>query len=127
MRFFMAVLLLLAGTGVQAADWVLVSQISNNNREVDKSTIRGQKPVLGFTSRHVIDDANELKIGRQPVKYLVMEQTVDCEKRTILLSSSEARGVDGNTITKQRLFAQEANVVLDGSVDEDVLKFVCAQ
>lgn len=127
MRFFMMVLLSLAGTGVHAADWALVSQISNNVREVDKSSIRGQKPLLNFTSRHVIDDTNEMKIGRQPVKYLVMEQSVDCEKRTILLSSSEAQGADGKTITRQRLFAQEANTVLDGSVDEDILKFVCAQ
>jgi hypothetical protein len=120
-------MLLLAGTGVQAADWVLVSQISNNVREVDKSSIRGQKPLLEFISRHVIDDADEMKVGRQSVKYLVMEQRIDCEKRTILLASSEAQGANGVTIAKQRLFAQEATAVLDGSVDEDVLKYVCAQ
>lgn len=127
MRFFMTVLLLFVVTGGHAAEWVLVSQISNNVREVDKSSIRGQKPLLDFTSRHVIDDTNEMKIGRNPVKYLVLEQRIDCEKRTVLLASSEAQGADGNTITRQRLFAQEATAVLVGSVDEDILKFVCAQ
>ena len=125
MRFLMAILLLGGVTVVQAAEWVPVSQISANVREVDKSSIRGTKPILSFTSRHVIDDDKELSLGRNPVKYLVMEQRVDCARRTTLTLTSEAQRADGSTISKQRLLAQEAVGVLAGSVDEDVLKFVC--
>lgn len=125
MRFLMAILLLGGVTVVQAAEWVPVSQISGNVREVDKSSIRGAKPVLSFTSRHVINDEKELSLGRNPVKYLVMEQRADCAQRTTLTLTSEARRADGSTITKQRLLAQEAVGVLEGSVDEDILKFVC--
>lgn len=125
MRFFMAILLLGGVTVVQAAEWVPVSQISGNVREVDKSSIHSAKPMLSFTSRHVIDDDKELSLGRNPVKYLVMEQRVDCAQRTILTLTSEAQRADGSTISKQRLLAQEAVSVLAGSVDEDILKFVC--
>lgn len=127
MRFFMAILMLGCVTAAQAVEWVEVSQISHNVREVDKSSIRGAKPVLSFTSRHVIDDANELKVGHHAVKYLVMEQRVDCTKRTTLMLSSEAQRADGSAISKQQLLASEAVGVLEGSVDEDVLKYVCAQ
>lgn len=127
MRLFIAVLLFGLGTFAQAAEWVLVSQISNNIREVDKSSIRGVKPVLNFTSRHVIDDAEEFKVGRNVVKYLVMEHQVDCAKRSTVVLSNEAQRADGSKISKQQLVAQEPNAVLQGSVDEDVLTFVCAQ
>lgn len=127
MRFFIAVMLLGFAAFAQATEWVLVSQISNNIREVDKSSIRGAKPVLNFVSRHVIDDASEFKVGHNVVKYLVMEQQADCTKRTTLVLSNEAQRADGSKISKQQLFAQEPNLVLQGSVDEDVLKFVCAQ
>lgn len=127
MRFFLAVLWLGVAGAAQAAEWVPVSQISHNVREVDKSSIGGAMPLLSFTSRHVIDDAGEMSIGRQAVKYLVMEQRVDCAKRTTLMLSSEAQRADGSTISKQRLSVQEATHVLEGSVDEDILKFVCAQ
>ncbi|MDP2154539.1 MAG: hypothetical protein Q8J61_00950 [Sulfuricella sp.] len=120
------VLGLAASFPVQAAEWVQASQISDNFREVDKSSIRGAKPQLTFTSRHVINDANELKIGRQIVKYLVMEQRVDCAKRTTVVLSSEAQRADLSVITRQKLVGQEDVPVLEGSVDEDVLKFVCA-
>jgi len=125
MRFFMAILLLGCVAAAQAVEWVAVSQISHNVREVDKSSIHGAKPVLSFTSRHVIDDDKELKVGRHAVKYLVMEQRVDCVQRTTLTLTSEAQRADGSTISKQRLLAQEAVGVLEGSVDEDILKFVC--
>lgn len=111
---------------VQAAEWVQASQISDNFREVDKSSIRGTKPQLTFTSRLVITDANELKIGREVVKYLVMEQRVDCAKRTTVMLSSEAQRADLSVITRQKLVGQEESPVLEGSVDEDVLKVVCA-
>lgn len=127
MRLLMAILLLGGAAVIQAAEWVPVSQISHNVREVDKSSIRGSKPLLNFTSRHVIDDANELSVGRHAVKYLVMDQRVDCAKRTNLMLTSEAQRADGSTISKQQLLAQEAVGVLEGSVDEDVLKYVCAQ
>lgn len=127
MRFFMATLLLGIVASAQAAEWVQVSQISHNVREVDKTSIRGSKPVLNFTSRHVIDDAAEFSVGRHAVKYLVMEQRIDCAKRTSVMLSSEAQRADGSTISKQQLLAQEAGAVLEGSVDEDILKFVCAQ
>ena len=127
MRFFMAALMLGCVAAAQAVEWVEVSQISHNVREVDKSSIRGAKPILSFTSRHVIDDGNELKVGRLAVKYLVMEQRVDCAKRTNLMLSSEAQRADGSAISKQQLLASEAVGVLEGSVDEDVLKYVCAQ
>ena len=121
-----AALGLVANFPVQAAEWVQASQISDNFREVDKSSIRGAKPHLAFTSRHVINDANELKIGRQVVKYLVMEQRVDCAKRTTVVLSSEAQRADMSVITRQKLVGQEESTALEGSVDEDVLKFVCA-
>jgi len=127
MRLFIAVLLFGFGTFAQAAEWVLVSQISNNIREVDKNSIRGAKPVLSFTSRHVIDDASEFKVGHHAVKYLVMEHRVDCDKRSTVVLSSEAQRADGSMISKQQLLAQEPNAVLQDSVDEDVLKFVCTQ
>lgn len=120
------VLGLVANFPVQAAEWVQASQISNNFREVDKSSIRGAKPQLTFTSRHVINDAKELKIGREVVKYLVMEQRVDCTKRTTVVLSSEAQRADMSVITRQKLAGQVDVPVLEGSVDEDVLKFVCA-
>lgn len=126
MRFLMAILLLGGVAVAQAAEWVPVSQISSNVREVDKGSIRGAKPMLNFTSRHVIDDGKELSLGRNPVKYLVMEQRADCARRTILTLTSEAQRTDGSTISKQRLLAQEAVGVLEGSVDEDILKFVCS-
>ncbi len=127
MRFFLAVLCLGVAGVAQAAEWVPVSQISHNVREVDKSSISGAKPLLNFISRYVIDDAGELTVGRQAVKYLVMEQRIDCAKRTTLMLSSEAQRADGSTISKQRLSVQEATDVLEGSVDEDILKFVCAE
>lgn len=114
-----------AGFPVQAAEWVQASQISDNFREVDKSSIRSAKPHLTFTSRHVINDAKELKIGREIVKYLVLEQRADCVKRTIVVLSSEAQRADMSVITRQKLAGQEDVPVLQGSVDEDVLKFVC--
>lgn len=120
------VLGLAANFPVQAAEWAQVSQISDNFREVDKSSIRGARPQLTFISRLVINDANELKVGRQVVKYLVMEQRVDCAKRTTVVLSSEAQRADMSVITRQKLIAQEESPVLEGSVDEDVLKFVCA-
>jgi len=116
---------LAANFPVQAAEWVQASQISDNSREVDKSSIRGTKPQLTFFSRHVIHDANELKIGREVVKYLVIEQRVDCAKRTTVMLSSEAQRADMSVITRQKLVGQEDVPVLEGSVDEDVLKFVC--
>lgn len=121
-----AALGLAAGFPAQAAEWVQASQISDNFREVDKSSIRGAKPLLTFTSRHVINDANELKIGREVVKYLVMEQRVDCARRTTVTLSSEAQRADMSVITRQKLAGQEESPVLEGSVDEDVLKLVCA-
>ncbi|MFA7239867.1 MAG: surface-adhesin E family protein [Sulfuricellaceae bacterium] len=108
-----------------AAEWVQVSQISQNIREVDKTSIQGARPVLTFTSRHVIDDAAEFKVGRNSVKYLVMQQRVDCAKRTTAMLSTEAQRADMSTISKQKLMAQEDAPVLKDSVDEDVLKFVC--
>lgn len=120
------VLGLAASFSVQAAEWVQASQISDNFREVDKSSIRGNKPQLTFTSRHVINDEKELKIGRQVVKYLVMEQRVDCAKRTTVVLSSEAQRADMSVIARQKLVGQEESPVLEGSVDDDVLKFVCA-
>ena len=127
MRLFIAVLLFGFTAFAQAADWVLVSQISNNVREVDKNSIQGGKPVRSFTSRHVIDDASEFKVGHHAVKYLVMEQRVDCGKRSTVVLSSEAQRADGSMISRQKLIAAEPNAVLPDSVDEDVLKFVCAQ
>ena len=100
------VLGLAANFPVQAAEWVQASQISDNFREVDKSSIRGAKPQLTFFSRHVIHDANELKIGREVVKYLVMEQRVDCAKRTTVMLSSEAQRADMSVITRQKLIGQ---------------------
>lgn len=120
------VLGLVANFPVQAAEWVQASQISDNFREVDKSSIRGAKPQLTFTSRHVINDAKELRIGREVVKYLVMEQRVDCTRRTTVVLSSEAQRADMSVITRQKLAGQVDVPVLEGSVDEDVLKFVCA-
>lgn len=117
---------LAANFPVQAAEWVQASQISDNFREVDKSSIRGAKPQLAFTSRYVINDAKELKIGREAVKYLVMEQRVDCAKRTTVVLSSEAQRADMSVISRQKLAGQEETPVLESSVDEDVLKFVCA-
>lgn len=111
---------------VQAAEWAQASQISDNFREVDKSSIKGTRLQMSFTSRHVINDANELKIGRQVVKYLVMEQRVDCAKRTTVVLSSEAQRADMSVISRQKLVSQEESPVLEGSVDEDILKFVCA-
>ena len=108
-----------------AAVWVQVSQISHNVREVDKASIQGAQPILNFTSRHVIDDANELKLGRHSVKYLVMRQRADCAKRTTVVLSTEAQRADMSMISKQTLVAQEETPVLKDSVDEDVLKFVC--
>lgn len=109
----------------QAAEWVQVSQISQNVREVDKTSIQGTRPLLTFSSRHVIEDAAEFKVGRNSVKYLVMQQQVDCAKRTTVMLSTEAQRADMSTISKQKLIAQEAVPVLKDSVDEDVLKFVC--
>lgn len=109
----------------QAAEWVPVSQISHNVREVDKTSIQGTQPLLTFTSRHVIDDANEFMIGRQSVKYLVMQQRVDCAKRTTVMLSTEAQRADMSKISKQALVAQDEVPVVKDSVDEDVLKFVC--
>jgi hypothetical protein len=120
------VLGLAASFPAQAAEWVQASQISDNFREVDKSSIRGAKPQLTFISRLVINDARELKIGREVVKYLVMEQRVDCTKRTTVMLSSEAQRADMSVITRQKLVGQEESPVLEGSVDEDVLKVVCA-
>lgn len=117
---------LAANFPVQAAEWVQASQISDNFREVDKSSIRGAKPQLTFTSRYVINDAKELKIGREAVKYLVMEQQVDCAKRTTVMLSSEAQRADLSVISRQKLAGQEETPVLEGGVDEDILKFVCA-
>lgn len=108
-----------------AAEWVPVSQISNNVREIDKASIKGAKPVLTFTSRHVVADAGEYRVGRNNVKYLVMEQRVDCTKRTVAVLSSEAQRDDGSSISKQILSGQDDNAVLAGSVDEDILKFIC--
>lgn len=108
-----------------AAEWVPVSQISNNVREIDKASIKGTKPVLTFTSRHVVADAGEYRVGRNNVKYLVMEQRVDCTKRTVAVLSSEAQRDDGSSISKQILSGQDDNAVLAGSVDEDILKFIC--
>ncbi len=127
MRLFIAVLLIGFGSFAHAAEWVQVSQIGNNVREVDVSSIRGGKPVLNFTSRHVIDDTGEFNIGRNAVKYLVMEQQADCDKRSTLMLSSEAQRADGSMISKQSLVAEKPNAVLQGSVDEDILKFVCAR
>ncbi len=110
----------------QAAEWVQVSKISDNIREVDKSSIHGAKPQLTFTSRHVIDDASELRVGHEAVKYLVMEQRIDCGKRTTVMLSSEAQRADMSRIDRQELVAENESPVLEGSVDEDVLKFVCA-
>ncbi|MBS4096976.1 MAG: hypothetical protein KGZ83_09100 [Sulfuricella sp.] len=108
-----------------AAEWVEVSRISDNTREVDKGSIKGDKPVIAFTSRHVVADSGELKVGRNNVKYMVMEQRVDCAKRTIVVLSSEAQREDGTSISKQRLVGQDDNSVVTGSVDDDILKFVC--
>lgn len=119
-------LALFGGSSVAlAAEWVQVSQISHNVREVDKTSIQGARPILNFISRHVIDDANELKLGRHSVKYLVMTQRVDCAKRTTVVLSTEAQRADMSMISKQTLVAQEETPVLKDSVDEDVLKFVC--
>lgn len=117
---------LAANFPAQAAEWVQASQISDNFREVDKSSIQGAKPQLTFISRYVINGANELKIGREAVKYLVMEQRVDCAKRTTIVLSSEAQRADMSVISRQKLVGQEETPALEGSVDEDVLKFVCA-
>jgi len=128
LRHFAGVVILgfVANFPVQAAEWVQASQIGDNFREVDKSSIQGAKPQLTFTSRHVINDAKELKIGREVVKYLVMEQRVDCAKRTTVVLSSEAQRADMSVITRQKLVGQEESPVLESSVDEDVLKLVCA-
>lgn len=123
-RILMSALLGIACTAL-AAEWVQVSQISQNVREVDKTSIQGTRPLLNFTSRHVIEDAAEFTVGRNSVKYLVMQQRVDCAKRTTLMLSTEAQRADMSTISKQKLMAQEAVPVLKDSVDEDVLKFVC--
>lgn len=120
------VLSLAASFPAQAAEWVQASQIGDNFREVDKSSIRGTKPQLTFTSRLVINDADELKIGHEAVKYLVMEQRSDCAKRTIAVLSSEAQRADRSVIAHQKLDGQDEGPVLKGSVDEDILKFVCA-
>jgi len=117
---------LAASFPVQAAEWVQASQISDNFREVDKSSIQGAKPLRTFVSRYVINDAKEFKIGREVVKYLVMGQRVDCAKRTTVMLSSEAQRADMSVISRQKLVGQEETPVLEGSVDEDVLKFVCA-
>lgn len=125
MRLFVALFLTSFAVFSHAADWVQVSQISNNVREVDRESIKGDKPVLAFNSRHVVADAGEYRVGRNTVKYLVMEQRIDCSKRTILALSSEAQRDDGSSISKQILSAPEYNPILPGSVDDDILKFVC--
>lgn len=125
MRLIVMLGLLGISSVAQAAEWVQVSQISNNIREVDKASIQGTKPLLTFTSRHVIDDANEFTVGHQSVKYLLMQQQVDCAKRTTVMFSTEARRADMSVISKQALAAPEEAPVLKDSVDEDVLKFVC--
>lgn len=109
-----------------AAEWVKVSEISNNSREVDKSSIQGTKPKLTFTSRHMIEDSKEFKIGREAVKYIVLKQTMDCDKRTTLVLTSEAQRADSSLISRQNLLHQQETAVLANSVDEDILKFVCA-
>jgi len=124
-RIIMLALFGSVGTAL-ASEWVQVSQISLNVREVDKTSIHGTRPLLNFTSRHVIEDAAEFTVGRNSVKYLVMQQRVDCAKRTTLMLSTEAQRADMSTISKQQLMAQEAVPVLKDSVDEDVLKFVCS-
>lgn len=125
MRHIVMLGLLGISSVAQAAEWVQVSQISQNVREVDKTSIQGTRPLLTFTSRHVIEDAAEFKVGRNSVKYLLMQQQVDCAKRATVMLSTEAQRADMSTISKQKLMAQEAVPVLKGSVDEDVLKFVC--
>lgn len=125
MRVILAILLLASAAAVQATQWVAVSQISNNVREVDKDSIQGNGPQKTFTSRHVVAEAGEYRIGRQAVKYLVMEQRIDCAKRTILVLASEARNAEDKTITRQVLSAQLENAILPGSVDEDVYIYVC--
>ena len=125
MRLALMLGLLGVSSVAQAAEWVPVSQISHNAREVDKTSIQGTRPLLTFTSRHVIEDANEFTVGRNSVKYLVMTQRVDCAKRTTVMLSTEAQRADMSMISKQTLVAQEDVAVLKDSVDEDVLKFVC--
>ena len=125
MRIFAVFFLMGIAVLSQAAEWGSVSQISNNVREIDKVSVKGTKPVLTFTSRHVVADVGEYRVGRNNVKYLVMEQRVDCAKRTIGVLSSEAQRDDGSSISKQLLSGQEDNPVLVGSVDDDILKFVC--
>lgn len=125
MRILAVFFLLGVASLLQAAEWVAVSQISNNVREIDKGSIRGAKPVMTFTSRHVVADAGEYRVGRSNVKYLVMEQRLDCAKRTVGVLSSEAQRDDGSSISKQLLSGQNDNEVLAGSVDEDILKFIC--
>lgn len=109
-----------------AAEWVKVSEISNNLREVDKASIQGNKPKLTFISRHMINDEKEFRVGREKVKYIVVKQTMDCDKRTTLILTSEAQRADSSLITRQNLAAQQETAVVAGSVDEDILKFVCA-
>lgn len=125
MRLIVMLGLLGISSVASAAEWVPVSQISHNVREVDKTSIQGAQPLLTFTSRHVIDDANEFKVGRNSVKYLVMQQQIDCAKRTTVMLSTEAQRADMSIISKQMLVAQDAVPVLKDSVDEDILKFVC--
>ncbi len=127
MRGFTVLFLMMVVAVGHAAEWVAVSQISNNVREVDKDSIKGSKPTLIFNSRHVVAEAGEYRIGRNDVKFLMLEQRLDCAKNTITVLSSEAQRADGSLISKQNFTAPTDNPVLAGSVDDDVLKFVCGK
>lgn len=127
MRGFTVLFLMMVAAVGHAAEWVAVSQISSNVREVDKDSIKGGKPTLTFNSRHVVAAVGEYRIGRNDVKFLMLEQRLDCTKNTITVLGSEAQRADGSLISKQNFAAPVDNPVLAGSVDDDVLKFVCGK
>jgi hypothetical protein len=108
----------------QAADWVPVTQIGSDVREIDTSSIVGTPPVFAYVTRHVFGDL-EYRIGKRGIKYLVISSKADCRRQTTSRLTVDAYDENMSLVSKQAIQNPEEAVVSPESIEEAVLKYVC--
>jgi hypothetical protein len=115
----------MAPVSAYAGEWVVVSRVGENVREIDASSIARRGNVVSFTARNVFEEKGGYRVGRRDVKYLVIPSRIDCGKRTIATLGTEAYDEGMALITKSDIpNAEEAPISRD-SVDERMFDYVC--
>lgn len=109
-----------------AAEWAPITQGESTVREVDTSSIVQKGAVATFVARHTFADKEDYIVGRREVKFLQIVTRANCDSRTMAQLATEAYDKNMGLIGKQQIQLPQDNPVLQGSIDESVLNFICA-